>query len=148
MKELTVYKEDYCISTSKLKLDLPLIHQFLSTEAYWSLNIPFGKVQQAANQSLTFGVYHQEKQIGYARVISDFTTVAYLGDVFILPEYRGRGLSKWLIETIMHHPSLLELRRWILLTADAHELYRKFGWQEIAAPERWMEIHHKNIYPQ
>jgi GNAT superfamily N-acetyltransferase len=74
--------------------------------------------------------------------------VAYLGDVYILPEYRGCGLSKWLVETIMHHPSLQGLRRWILLTADAHELYRQFGWTEISSPEKWMEIHHKNIYAQ
>jgi GNAT superfamily N-acetyltransferase len=85
-------------------------------------------------------------QIGYARVITDCASIAYLADVFILSEYRGRGLSKWLMQQIMQHPELQGLRRWILLTADAHELYRKFGWTEIANPEKWMEIHNTNVY--
>lgn len=146
MNPLTIYKEEYCISTEKSKLDLRAVHQFLSTEAYWCLNIPLSTVQQAAAHSLTFGVYHHEQQIGYARVISDYTTIAYLGDVYILPEHRGRGLSKWLMETIMNHTNLQGLRRWILLTADAHGLYRQFGFTDIASPERWMEIHQKNPY--
>ncbi len=140
------YQDEFCISTDKSKIDLKMVHRFLSEESYWSKNIPFEKVEKAAANSLTFGVYDGPVQIGYARVISDYTSVAYLGDVFILPAYRGKGLSKWLLKIIMTCPELQGLRRWILLTADAHGLYKQFGWKEIAAPERWMEIHHKNVY--
>lgn len=136
----------YHISADKKKLDKGMIHHFLSTQAYWSLNIPYEKIVQAIENSLCFGVYYNEEQVGFARIISDYTTVAYLGDVFILPEHRGQGLSKMLMQHIMQHPDLQGLRRWILLTQDAHELYRKFGWTAIAAPDRWMEIHDKNVY--
>ena len=146
MDELVVHKDDFSISTEKSKLDLKGIHHFLSTQAYWSLNIPFKKVEKAAANSLCFGLYFGEQQIGYARIISDYTTVAYLGDVFVLPEYRGLGLSKWMMQTIMSHPELQGLRRWILLTGDAHGLYEQFGWKGIASPERWMELHNKDIY--
>ena len=146
MNNLTEYKADYQISTSKTKLDLEVIHNFLSTKAYWSLHIPKEKVQTAIENSLCFGVYESEKQIGFARVISDFSTIAYLGDVFILEEYRGKGLSKWLMETIMTHPNLQGLRRWILLTGDAHELYKQYGWTPIADASKWMELHNKNVY--
>lgn len=138
--------ETFIISTDKEKLDVKLIHRFLSTEAYWSKGIPMERVQQSIRNALNFGVYHNGRQVGYAKIISDFSTVAYLGDVFILPEYRGRGLSKKLLETIMQHPKLQGLRRWMLLTGDAHELYRKFGWKDIANPTRWMEIHDQNVY--
>ena len=100
----------------------------------------------AIENSLCFGVYKDEKQIGLARVISDFSTIAYLGDVYIIDGYRGHGLSKWLMETIMCYPELQGLRRWILLTGDAHGLYRQFGWTDIADPSNWMEIHNKNVY--
>lgn len=146
MNELIVHKDVFCISTEKAKLDLHAIHYFLSTEAYWSLNIPFDKVETAVANSLCFGLYTGEKQIGFARIISDYSTIAYLGDVYVLPEYRGLGLSKWLMETIMSHPELQGLRRWILLTGDAHGLYQQFGWKAIASPERWMELHNKNVY--
>ncbi|WP_136666658.1 GNAT family N-acetyltransferase [Flavobacterium sp. H122] len=146
MTPLTIYKNDFLISTDKSKLDLDSIHDFLSTKAYWSLNIPKEKVHTAIQNSLCFGVYQNEKQIGFARVITDFSTIAYLGDVYILEEYRGQGLSKWLIETIMNYENLQGLRRWILLTGDAHELYRRFGWTDIADPAKWMELHDKNVY--
>ncbi|MGF2414054.1 GNAT family N-acetyltransferase [Ferruginibacter sp.] len=146
MPDLTLYKNDFCISTSQSKLDMQAIHQFLSKEAYWSKGIPFNKVVTAAEKSLNFGLYLNEKQIGYARIISDFATIAYLGDVYVLPEFRGRGLSKWLMQTIQQHPDLQGLRRWILLTGDAHGLYRQFGFTPIAAPEKWMELHNKNVY--
>ena len=146
MTDLTIYKDEFCISTDKTKLDVDSIHGFLSTKAYWCLNIPKHKVQIAIQNSLCFGVYQNEKQIGFARIISDFSTMAYLGDVYILEEYRGNGLSKWLIETIMSYPNLQGLRRWILLTGDAHGLYRKFGWTDIADPVKWMELHNKNVY--
>src|SRR5690606_8634407 len=148
MTTLTVYKEEYCISTDKAKLDVDSIHEFLSTKAYWCLNIPKNKVRTSIEHSLCFGVYLHERQIGFARIISDFSTIAYLGDVYILENYRGNGLSKWLMEVIMNYPDLQGLRRWILLTGDAHELYRKFGWTDLADPSVWMELHHKNIYSQ
>jgi GNAT superfamily N-acetyltransferase len=146
MTDMNVYKDDFCISTDKTKLDIETIHEFLSTKAYWCINIPKDKVQTAIQNSLCFGVYQDKKQIGFARIISDFSTIAYLGDVFIIEEYRGKGLSKWLMENIMNYPSLQGLRRWILLTADAHSLYRQFGWTDIAQPTKWMELHNKNVY--
>jgi N-acetylglutamate synthase-like GNAT family acetyltransferase len=146
MTDFTISKNSYLISTDKSKLDIDSIHEFLSTKAYWCLNIPKSTVQTAIENSLCFGVYEHDKQIGFARVISDFSTIAYLGDVYVLEEYRGKGLSKWLMETIMSHPQLQGLRRWILLTGDAHELYRQFGWTSIADPTKWMELHNKNVY--
>lgn len=146
MKDLTIFKSNFCISTDKARLDVEAIHEFLSTKAYWCLNIPKGKVQTAIDNSLCFGVYEREQQIGFARVITDYSAIAYLGDVYILEAYRGHGLSKWLIETIMAHPDLQGLRRWILLTKDAHGLYRQFGWTDIADPSKWMEVHNKNVY--
>ena len=103
-------------------------------------------VQKSIDNSLCFGVYHQEQLIGFARVVSDLATVAYLGDVYILHAFRGQGLSKWLMGAIMNHPNLQGLRRWILLTADAHGLYQQYGWHNIAAPDRWLEKHDKDIY--
>ncbi|MBC7934334.1 MAG: GNAT family N-acetyltransferase [Rhizobacter sp.] len=146
MTEINIYKAPYAISTDKTKLKINDLHQFLSTKAYWCLNIPKTTLQNAIDHSLCFGVYDGEEQIGFARVISDFSTIAYLGDVYVLEHYRGRGISKWLMETIMSHPDLQGLRRWILLTGDAHELYRKFGWTDIADPAKWMELHDKNVY--
>jgi len=148
MEELNLYADDFCISTAKEKLDLKAVHQFLSTQSYWSKNIPFERVAKAAANSLTFGLYRKDKQVGYARIISDYSTMAYLADVYVLPEFRGQGLSKWLMQTIQSHPELQGLRRWILATADAHGLYRQYGWKELAQPERWMEIVDKNVYQQ
>jgi len=140
------YKDGFCISTDKSKLDLVAIHHFLSTQAYWSLNVPLSRVEKANGFSLTFGLYDKAKQIGFARVISDYATIAYLGDVYVLPEYRTLGLSKWLMQTIMDYPDLQGLRRWILSTADAHGLYSQFGWKPVAYPERWMEVHDRDVY--
>ena len=136
-----IYRDGFCISTEKARLDLKAIHHFLSTQAYWSLNIPFGRVEKAVAHSLNFGLYFNEQQIGYARVISDFSNIAYLGDVYVLHDFRGQGLSKWLMQTIMAYPELQGLRRWILSTEDAHGLYKQFGWLPVAYPERWMEVH-------
>lgn len=146
MENINLYKGEFYISTDKSKLDIEAIHNFLSTKAYWCLNIPKSRVEIAIQNSLCFGVYHQEIQIGFARIISDFSTIAYLGDVYIVEEYRGKGLSKWLMECIMNHADLQGLRRWILLTGDAHTLYTQFGWASIANPDKWMEIHNKNVY--
>ncbi len=146
MTETNIYKDGFCISTDKSRLDIDAIHEFLSSKAYWCLNIPKDKVQTAIQNSFCFGVYQDKKQIGFARIITDFSTIAYVGDVYILEEYRGKGLSKWLMETVMNHPNLRDLRRWILLTGDAHGLYRQFGWTNIADPTKWMELHNKNVY--
>lgn len=146
MDNLTLYKDEYCISTEKSKLDLNAIHNFLSTQSYWCLNIPFEKVKKSIENSLNFGLYFKDQQIGFARIISDFSTMAYLGDVYVLPEHRGKGLSKWMMQVIMSHPELQGLRRWMLLTADAHGLYKQFGWAQVANPDRYMEIHNKNVY--
>ena len=146
MEPITVYKEGFCISTDKTKLDLHAIHLFLSVESYWNKNIPFEKVANAAAGSLNFGLYYNDRQIGYARIISDYSSIAYLGDVYVLPEFRGQGLSKWMMQIIISHPQLQSLRRWILGTKDAHGLYQQFGFTPLAIPERWMERHNKSVY--
>ncbi len=146
MDNITVYKDDYCISTNRAKLDVNAIHNFLSTQSYWCQNIPVETVIKSIDNSLNFGLYYEDQQIGFARIISDFSTMAYLADVYVLPEHRGKGLSKWMMQIIMSHPELHGLRRWMLLTADAHGLYKQFGWKEIANPDRYMELHNKNIY--
>ena len=146
MKIVSLQKNEFFISTDRSKLDIDAIHDFLSTKAYWCLNIPKENVEISIKNSLCFGLYENNKQIGFARIITDYSTIAYLGDVYVLEEYRGRGLSKWLIETIMNFPELQGLRRWILLTGDAHELYRKYGWTDLADSSKWMELHNKNTY--
>lgn len=146
MEIITETRGDFTITTDNTKLNLQTIHDFLSLESYWGKNIPVKTVKKALDNSLNFGLFHGDKQIGYARVVSDYATIAYLGDVFVLSEYRGQGLSKWLMEKIIMHPDLQGLRRWILLTADAHELYRKYGWTNIKNPEKWMEKHDPDVY--
>jgi GNAT superfamily N-acetyltransferase len=138
---MTIVKEEFELSTDRAKLDLDFIYDYLSKESYWCQGIPFEKVVKAADHSLNFGLYHRGRQVGYARIITDYSRVAYLADVFIIADYRGRGLSKWLVECIMAHPDLQGLRRWMLHTLDAHGLYRQFGWSEPAKPETYMEIY-------
>ncbi|HPN71075.1 MAG TPA: GNAT family N-acetyltransferase [Saprospiraceae bacterium] len=134
------------ISCDKNLLDFDMIHQYLSQDSYWSKGIPRHVVEKAAQNSLCFGVYFNGKQIGYARIISDFASFAYLADVFVLPEYRGQGISKKLMDFIMNHEDLQGLRRWMLATLDAHGLYQQFGWKTMANPERFMEVHFPNVY--
>lgn len=138
----------YTITTDRDAMDIITIHRYLSEESYWAKNIPIELVQQSINHSLCFGVFEAEKQIGFARVITDQTSFAYLADVFILPEHRGKGLSKWLVATIHAHPDLQGLRRWMLMTMDAHGLYRQFGWEQVPdnLVSRIMQIHKPNIY--
>src|SRR5689334_12802364 len=138
--------KDFTVTTDKDKLDIAAIHDFLSNHSHWSRNIPLERVKTAIENSLNFGLFHNKKQIGYARVISDFATIAYLGDVYVLPEYRGQGLSNLLMKEVMMHPLLQGLRRWILLTKDAHGLYKKHGWTPVANPDRYMEVYNKEIY--
>lgn len=130
---------EFTISTQRERLQLDAIHKFLSEESYWANNRTKEQTERAIKNSLPFGVYKGENQIGFARVVTDYATFAYLGDVYILEEFRGHGLSKWLMETISNHPDLQGFRRWILATKDAHKLYEKFGFHELTHPERWME---------
>jgi N-acetylglutamate synthase-like GNAT family acetyltransferase len=138
-------KDDYSISTDKSKIDLNTVHDFLM-HSYWSENIPKDVVKKSIDNSLCFAVYHHENLIGFARVISDFATFAYLADVFILPGQRGKGLSKWLMQVIMDHPDLQGLRRFTLATRDAHGLYAQFGFTSFDRPERWMQKHDPDVY--
>ena len=136
--------DDFAISTDSERLDIDVIHAFL-VRSYWASQIPREIVERSIAHSLCFGVYHliaegEVEQVGFARVISDYATFAYLADVFILENFRGSGLSKWLIECVRSHPDLQGLRRWLLATKDAHALYKQFGFHELAAPERWLEI--------
>ena len=127
------------ISTDKQRLDIEMIHRFLVEESYWAKTRTFEQTKTAIENSLCFGVYDEGQQVGFARVVSDRATFAYLGDVFILDAYRGRGLSKQLMETIVAHPELQGLRRWLLATKDAHGLYEQFDFASLKFPERWME---------
>jgi GNAT superfamily N-acetyltransferase len=155
------------LSTDPARLDVELIYQFL-TNCYWAKGIPRDTVARSIEHSLCFGIYDESMatlsstqaapltkgapgpegpaQVGFARVISDFATLAYLGDVFVLESHRGRGLGKWMMESIMQHPALQALRRWILLTRDAHTLYSQFGFTPLKSPERYMEVHNPQVY--
>lgn len=139
-------EDKYIISTETQLLDIEMIHNFLSTKAYWSLKIPKETVVRSIENSLCFGVYKDNEQVGFARVISDYSTIAYLGDVFILEAHRGKGLSKLLMKAVMSHAKLQGLRRWILLTGDAHGLYEQFGWKELADSSNWLELHDSSVY--
>jgi GNAT superfamily N-acetyltransferase len=136
----------YTISTDKSRLDTEMIHRFLSKEAYWARNIPRDVVERSIENSICFGAYDGDRQIGFARVITDRATFAYLGDVFVLPSHRGRGVSKQIMQAIRDHPDLQRLRRWHLLTRDAHALYTQFGFGKLGKPERHMELAVENPY--
>ena len=141
-------KNDYLISTDWSLLDVDVIYHYLSGESYWARGIPRNVVEQSIANSLSFGVYHHRKQIGFARLITDKATFAYLADVFIISDYRGNGLSKWLLTVIHAHPELQGLRRWMLGTRDAHSLYEQFGWTVLdeETSKRFMQKHNKNVY--
>jgi N-acetylglutamate synthase-like GNAT family acetyltransferase len=147
-KEITEHlKGEFVISTDEERTDLDVVHGFLR-ESYWAQGIPREVLARAIKNSLCFGVYSDGKQIGFARVVSDFATYAYIGDVFVVESYRGHGLGKWLMECIVDHPRLQGLRRWTLLTRDAHGLYTKFGFTPLRKPERYMERHDPQVYKQ
>ena len=137
-------KGQYLISTDKTKLDIKVIHGFLST-SYWAKNRTLKTTKKTIKNSLCFGLYYKDKQVGYARVITDYATFAYLADVFILEEFRGRGLSKWLMEVILSYGEIQELRRWFLATTDAHKLYEKFGFTSLKEPGKLMEMFRKDL---
>ncbi len=137
---------EFLVSTNPERLNLDVVHGFL-TNCYWAGGIPREVVTRSIEHSLCFGVYDGSgAQVGFARVVTDFATVAYLGDVFVLGSHRGRGLSKWLMECVVQHPALQNLRRWILLTRDAHGLYSQFGFTPVKPPERYMELHRPDVY--
>jgi len=135
----------YKISTDRNRLDLALIHDFLAN-SYWAKGIPRKIVERAIKNSLCFGAYRDGKQVGFARVISDFATIAYLADVFVVPEHRGRGVSKLIMRAVTEHTDLQGLRRIVLVTKDAHGLYAQFGFKPLANPENFMTIHKPDIY--
>jgi len=132
-------KKGYGISTDKTLLDFAAIYLYLSEESYWAAGIPADRLKNAINNSICFGIYKEKEQAGFARVVTDQATFAYICDVFILPGHRGLGLSKWLMQTIVEHPDLQGLRRWSLATADAHGLYSQFGFTPLSKPQNWME---------
>lgn len=139
-------KKNYIISTDKTRLDIGYIHHYLSIQSYWAENIPLDVLKKAVQGSICFGIYSDDKQIGFARVITDGACFAYLADVFVDSEFRGRGLSKWLMEVIISYPDLQGLRRFLLATRDAHGLYEQFGFSLLSFPERWMHIHNPDVY--
>jgi GNAT superfamily N-acetyltransferase len=138
----------FTLSTEAARLDIGLIHHYLSEESYWARHVPRAVVERSIAHSLCFGVYAPDgRQAAFARVVTDRATFAWLCDVFVLPEFRGRGLSKWLVQEILAHPDLHGLRRHLLATLDAHGLYQQLGYRPLAQPERWLELHHPNPYP-
>src|SRR5579863_4206528 len=141
--------DGFVISTDSARLDLHAVHKFLAADSYWARLIPFETFVRSAENSLCFGIYDSAgAQVGFARVISDFATFAYIADVFVLDSHRGHGLGKLLMESIMQHPQLQGLRRWVLTTRDAHGLYAQFGFESPQFPERFMEILRPNMYAE
>jgi GNAT superfamily N-acetyltransferase len=151
MKIYEALQNQFIISTDKSQLNMGFIHDFLSKESYWAKNIPIETVQKCVDGSCCFGLYVKEnsisKQIGFARVITDFATFGYLADVFIIETYRGKGLAKWLMEMIMKHPELQGLRGWLLATKDAHALYAQFGFSLLENTGRFMRLSAFDQYP-
>lgn len=133
--------DGYSISTDPALIDIDTAYNFLANDSYWAKGLPRDKFEKAIANSFCFGVYQGDRLAGLARVITDRATFAYLCDVFILPQHRGKGLGKWLIDNIVTHPELQGLRRWSLATQDAHGLYAQFGFGPITFPERWMQIY-------
>ena len=146
MQTRRIEKDGYLFSNDKILLQLEVIHAYLSNESYWAKGVPLDLVQKSILHSECFGVYHRDKQVGFARWITDETTFGYLADVFILPEHRSKGLSIMLMEFMMSFPELQGCRRLMLATRDAHELYTKYDFKSLANPERFMEVSRKDIY--
>lgn len=133
------------VDTDPARLDLAVVHGFLA-ESYWAKGIPLETVRRSIRNSLCFGLYEAENQIGFARVVSDRATFAYLADVFVLESHRGRGLGKLLMGAVVAHPDLQGLRRWMLATRDAHGLYAQYGFTPLPVPERFMQRHDPDVY--
>jgi GNAT superfamily N-acetyltransferase len=133
------HRGEYTISTDPARLDLGVVHRFISEESYWGRGRSPEVVRRAVENSLPFGIYRGSEMVGFARVVTDYATFAWVADVFVVAAHRGRGLSKWLMEVMLSHPDLQGFRRWLLATKDAHGLYGQFGFQELRRPERFME---------
>ncbi|MCZ6557395.1 MAG: GNAT family N-acetyltransferase [SAR324 cluster bacterium] len=140
-------RNGFLITTERSRMDIVAIHGFL-TESYWARGIPLAVVEKSMQNSLCFGVFEGQSQVGFARVITDYATFGYLGDVFILQSHQGLGLGKWLLDCVMAHPGLQGLRRWNLATHDAHRLYARYGFSALAKAEYYMEINVPDPYPQ
>lgn len=138
-------RDGLTLSTDPERLDLDMLHAFLR-ECYWARGIPRDVMERAIRHSVPFAVYEGRRQVAFARVVTDLATVAYVGDVFVLEPWRGRGLSRWLMECMLAHPELQGFRRWFLLTRDAHALYAKVGFTALSAPDRWMEKWAPEVY--
>ncbi len=138
---------EFIISTDKSKLDIAVVYNYLCNESYWAKNITIDIVKKSIEKSFCFGLYQLNTQIGFARVITDYATFGYLADVFIIENYRGKGLSKLLMKSILSHPDLQGLRRWMLATRDAHHLYAQFGFVALDNPKRFMQLSLFNEYP-
>ena len=137
---------EFLVSTDPTLLDVPLIHDYLANRSYWAAGRPLEVVGASLANSLCFGLYENGRQVGLARVVTDRATFAWLCDVFVLEEYRGRGLAKWLIECVMGHPALQGLRRVLLGTRDAHGLYEQYGFEPLDHPSRFMEVFRPDVY--
>jgi GNAT superfamily N-acetyltransferase len=139
VREREWQRGEYTISTDNKRLDIRRIHDFVSNQSYWAKGRAIETVQRALDNSLNFGLYKDNQLIGFARVVTDYATFAWIADVFVLSEHRGQGLSKWMMEVILSHRELQGFRRWVLATRDAHGLYARFGFIPLHRPERWME---------
>lgn len=138
-------RSDFEITSDPARIDVDAVHAFL-TQVYWSKGIPRETVARAVAHSLSFALLHRGRTVGFARIVTDRATFAYLADVYVLPEHRGQGLGEWLVGTALRHPDLVGLRRVLLATRDMHALYARFGFRPLAAPERMMEIHDPDVY--
>lgn len=138
--------DGFVFSADRTRLDVPYIHKFLSERSYWALNIPLETVQRSIENALCFGIYHEGRQVGFARLVTDYATFGYLGDVFVDEAFRGRGLSKQLMKYIFEAELLQGFRRLVLVTSDAHGLYSQYGFQPLDHPERYMEVRRTNLY--
>jgi len=140
INENALLEKGFIISTDKSLIDFDIVYHYLDKESYWAKGIPAERLQKAIDNSMCFGIYKENKQAAFARVVTDMASFAYICDVFVLPAYRRLGLSKWLIQSIKQHPELQGLRRWSLATLDAHELYTQYGFTPLSKPANWMEI--------
>jgi len=136
---------EFVISTDRRRLDIDVVHDYLAS-SYWAAGMPRAVLERGIENSLTFGIYHRDRQVGFARVITDLATYAYLSDVFVIEDYRGHGLSKWLMECILAHPDLQGLRRFALFTRDAQSLYERYGFVPARSPSIYLERWTPNVY--